>query len=104
MCVSRVVLGRPRDDHRHTDRVNDRIADRTQQHASHAAPAVAAHDDKLRGLRLFGQRSTREIKSKESVHLDIGIALSWTCSKVTPVHWAWPSSVAVACSSMSSRS
>src|ERR1700757_2989657 len=67
---------RPCDYHRCVDRVNDRIADRTQQHAAQATAAVATDDDKLSRFRLLDERSARVIKCDDSVHLDIGVALS----------------------------
>ena len=38
---------RPRHDHWRMDRVDDRVADRTQHHAGQAASSVTAHDNKL---------------------------------------------------------
>ena len=64
--------GRPRDDHRHMDRVNDRVADRTQHHAGQAASAVTAHDDKLSGFRLFDQRLAGRSRTKSRCTMTSG--------------------------------
>jgi hypothetical protein len=54
--------------------MNDRITNRTQQRASDATSAVAAHNNKLGRLRLFDQLSSRSITNNNALHRHIGVA------------------------------
>jgi hypothetical protein len=54
--------------------VDDCVANRTQQLASHATSAVAADHNQLGRFRLFDQLPTRVIENDESAHLHIRIA------------------------------
>lgn len=65
---------RPRYDHRHTDRLDDSVTHRAQQHSGHGASSVTADDDKFCGRRHFGERASRSTAEQKSLHCHIRIA------------------------------
>lgn len=68
------VLRRPRDDHRHTDGLNDRVADRPQECAGHGISAVTSDHDKLCRLRCFDERASWLIANEKPADSHVGIA------------------------------